>query len=317
MKPYFNPIRTVLAIALMITGCLTPPISASTVEVFFLAGQSNADGSNSYWNGTPGKGPALSAENMHLATPYSGVMYAQTHVNPFSGSPPLHYYTDPFGPLQPASWGMMGPELSLGRSLDAVFDNQVAIIKYTAPGTSLNAQWGPDDNLLYSDMLNYFENRLSELSADFTTVNLRGFFWHQGESDAGPPHAENYAENFMAMYDPLRQALGNAAMPAVLGLINESFPGTTPPNANVITLNNEILSLALSDPTIATTGSMNDLPLYDGIHFDSNGQVVHGERMADAYIANFATVPEPASSLLVIAAMGLVFGQRRRIMLPK
>jgi hypothetical protein len=294
----------------MLMGWSVVSASAQTLELFFLAGQSNADGSNSYYtSGNPGKGDGLNAGNAFYGNPYSGVVYSYAHVNPFSGTPD-RYLTGNWGTLRPATWGMMGPELSLGRELDTMFSHDVGIIKYTAPGTSLATQWGPDDHLLYQDMVNFFTTRIAELSGMYSEIRLNTFFWHQGESDSGV----NYAANFSAMLSQLRLDLGAPELNSVMGLISENFdPGNTgvTPRSNVVAVNQEITNLANADPRIATTGSLTDIPLHDYVHFDANGQIIHGQRMADSFAQNFLVVPEPSAVILLITA-GIGCLQRRR-----
>jgi len=283
------------------------------VEVFLLAGQSNADGSNSYYQNNAGasKGPGLTTTNAHYANAYSGVKYAYAHANPFSSATPNRYLTsNGFQDLKPATWGMMGPEISLGRKLDALHQNDVALIKYTSPGTSLNTEWGPDDNKLYQDMVGFYSGHLATLASQYTTVTVHTFFWHQGESDSG----NTYVADYTAMFDKLKIDLNTANLTSVMGLISEDFLNGTPgsPQSNIANVNNAINQLATRSD-ITTTGSLNDIPLHDQIHFDANGQIIHGERMATAYEQNFyQNVPEPSSSMLLLVASGLMLSRRTR-----
>lgn len=299
-----------LQLAIPLTLSLLGSLSSQTLEVFFLAGQSNADGSNSYYldSGDTSKGGGLSAANASYADPYAGVQYAHVHANPFE--PPVNrYYTGALGALRPATWGMMGPELSLGRELDVLHMNDVALLKYTSPGTSLNTQWGPDDGLLYQDMLAFYGAQLSSLAASYTQVNLNAFFWHQGESDSGL----TYEADFLAMFDQLKIDLAAPNLNAVMGLISENFdPGATgvTPRSNIAAVNAAIESMATARGDITNTGSLTDIPLHDNIHFDANGQIIHGERMAAAYQSEFMTIPEP--SVLLLSFVSLAVGLKRR-----
>jgi len=287
------------------------PAGGQTIDVFFLAGQSNADGSNSYYfnNGDPSKGSGLSAANSSYATPYGGITYAYAHANPSDSN--MRYLTGGLGNLRPATWGMMGPEISLGRELDTLIDNQVALIKYTSPGTSLNTQWGPDDNLLFPDMVDFFETQINILSQSYTEVRLNTFFWHQGESDSGL----TYGTDFRQMFDQLKVELGAPGLNAVMGLVSESFdPGNTgnTPRSNIVAVNGMINLLDASYSDIATTGSLTDIPLHDNVHFDANGQIIHGQRMALAFKGNFLAVPEPGSAALILVGAVASCLRRRR-----
>ena len=309
MKMRIPKLLSPLALVMAFAAPASHAVS-QTLEVFIVAGQSNVDGSNSYWDGTPGKGPALTPENMPYATPYAGVDYAYAHVNPFGGSPPNRYLTGGWGDLRPSTWGMFAFEQSLGRELDGLLDNDVAIIKYTSPGTSLNGDWLPSQNRLYQDMVAFINDRLSEISVGYASVNINALFWHQGESDAGPPYSNNYAENFGTFFDSLKLNLAAPSMKAVLGQLNENLSGQNP-HTGIVTINGEILGLAASRSDIAATASVNDLLLYDNIHFSSNGQVTLGLRMAEAYESAFIAVPEPG--VMVGLTLGcLVFGLNRR-----
>ncbi len=294
---------------------LTAITSAQTsnVEVFLLAGQSNADGSNSYYqnNAQASKGGGLTAANAHYANDYTGIKYAYAHVNPFSSTPPNRYLTsNGFQNLKPATWGMMGPEISLGRNLDALHQDDVALLKYTSPGTSLKTEWGPDDNKLYQDMVSFYSGHLATLASQYTTVTIHTFFWHQGESDSG----NTYVADYNAMFDQLKIDLNTASLTSVMGLISEDFLNGTPgsPQSNIANVNSAINQLALRSD-IVTTGSLNDIPLHDQIHFDANGQLTHGDRMAAAYENNFfQPVPEPSTSFMLLFSSSLLVLRRKR-----
>lgn len=294
-----------MVVAAMLLGVVVSHVSGQVIEVFLLAGQSNADGSNSYYyGGQEGKGPGLSPVNSFYADNETDVQYAYAHANPFSGTVD-RYLTGGLGALRPAAWGMMGPELSLGRALADGIANDVAFLKYTSPGTSLNTQWGPDDALLYPDMVDFFNDQLALLAGSYTTVHLNTLFWHQGESDSGV----TYAADFTAMFDTLRTDLGAPDLHAVMGRISENFdPGNTGviPRSNVVAVNDAIVTLAAGSGLIAETGSLTDIALHDYIHFPADGQVVHGERMAASYFANpnlyQEPVPEPGAAILLVLA---------------
>ncbi|MGJ8725411.1 MAG: sialate O-acetylesterase [Roseibacillus sp.] len=285
------------------------PVQGQTLELFFLAGQSNADGSNSYYfdNGDSSKGGGLSPANASYADAYSGIQYAYAHANPFSGTP-NRYLTGSLGDLRPATWGMMGPEISLGRKLDELHSNDVALLKYTSPGTSLATQWGPDDGLLYQDMISFFNEQITILSPSYTDINFNTFFWHQGESDSGL----TYQADFQAMFDQLRLDL-SSELTGVTGLISENFdPGNTgnTPRLNITQVNEALENLGDAQTYLTTTGSLTDIPLHDNIHFDADGQLIHGERMASAYESEFLAVPEPGSIVLLLLS-GILLPRRR------
>ncbi len=285
----------------------------SNVDVFLLSGQSNADGSNSYYQSSgnpPSKGPGLTPANAHFANAYSGVKYAYAHANPASSPNPRYLQSSGFQDLKPATWGMMGPEISLGRNLDALHTDDVALLKYTSPGTSLNTQWGPDDNLLYPDMVNFYSGHLATLATQYTTVTVHTFFWHQGESDSGTTYVADYA----TMFDQLKIDLNLAGLTSVMGMLHEDFLSGTPgnPQSNIGAVNNAITQLSMRSD-IANTGSLNAIPLHDQIHWDANGQLTHGDKMYDAYRANFYQVPEPSSSILLLMSSSILLSRRKRL----
>lgn len=291
-------------------SALVAPLQSQTLELFFLAGQSNADGSNSYVtdNGDPSKGGGLSPANVAFGNPYGGIQYAHAHANPFSGTVE-RYLTGSLGALRPAAWGMMGPEISLGRALDGFFTNDVALLKYTSPGTSLETQWGPDDGLLYPDMISFFNEQIAVLSGSYSTINVNTFFWHQGESDSGL----TYEADFQAMFDQLRIDL-SSDLTGVMGLISENFdPGNTgnTPRSNIAAVNQALENLAASRSYLTTTGSLTDIPLHDFIHFDANGQLTHGDRMAAAYQSEFLAVPEPSVCGFLLISLSALAVRRR------
>jgi len=276
---------------------------AQAIKVYFVAGQSNAGGNEA------GGASALSAANSSYADPFSGVRYSYTHVDP-NGPAPVHAYSsNGFVDLAPVAEAndRHAFELSLGRELFACAGEPVAIIKYSAGGTSMADFWLPENNYLYQDMLSVFNSGLADLTTTYGSAEIGGMFWHQGESDAYLYGAPNYAADFNTFAGQLRTDLGESSLPIVLGMMNEV---DALDQTSIATLNAALTNIAASDSNITTTGATDDISLFDGVHLDADGQIELGLRYADAYKAAF--VPEPSSAVLaLIAGLGAVARRRR------
>jgi lysophospholipase L1-like esterase len=217
-----------------------------------------------------------------------------------SGAPPAKGGAQPFNATSGGQWvalgpqrqephvryarDFFGPEISLARTLAPGEASALAVIKTAYFGSNLAEDWRPDatgGNRLYGLMLAQVREALAKLAERGETPRLAGFFWMQGETDAGnATHAATYEANLRAFIARLRKDLNAPDLPVVLGRI-----GPRPPRGYV---HSEIVRqaqvrVATGLPRV-TWVDTDDLPRdTDGIHLTARGVIALGERWADAW----------------------------------
>jgi len=282
----------------LITLSLGSILSAESIDVFFLAGQSNASGR---------------VDTGYTADPRDAdVQYYYQ-----SDGPSANNVTSGgvFTSLQPLATGYYGPEITLGRALvDQGYNT--AIIKVSDGGTNLRDDWNPNgsgtENTMWLDWQSQVANALNLLETGGNTINLRGFFWYQGESDADNAYYASVYETYFTtftneVYDYL-DGLGydSSNMQFVTALIHED-------GAYAATDGSEVRAAQQSVMNTMALGSWfdtSDLTLQaDNMHLDATSIQITGERFASTYAA---AVPEPASF-----ALGLGFASMLTMALSK
>lgn len=142
----------------------------------------------------------------------------------------LWYGSDGWRPLSPPTeplpWSSkylelrFGMEVSLGRSLSESLYQSVAIVKYAVDGTDLGEQWQPRNCTLYCAMRDRVNEAIADLEDQGYEVDVAGFFWMQGESDAlYRPWAIRYDRNLTRLFAQTRRDFG-ADLPIVYGVVS-------------------------------------------------------------------------------------------------
>ena len=213
-------------------------IQDDTVDVFVLSGQSNMEGSTywKHTNGTPLLQNYLEEEGIetdgvlngidNVLTSYYGYYYPngwnQAHTASEDKSSPEARLNPNF---QPTKVGMgvgdggndlyFGPELGIAHVLSeyADEDNPIHLIKCAFSGSGFEktdgANWKtrPDESLtdeqnaaksLYYLLRRYTDNCLKAIEDEGYTPVIRGFIWHQGESDTGNSNYQTQMEQLIA-----------------------------------------------------------------------------------------------------------------------
>ena len=209
-----------------------------------------------------------------------------------------------------------GPELAFGFDVQAMRGSRIALIKYArgnssiAPSTAQSGgvwrDFNPADNgrlNQYDKLVSTIQGALDKLPAG-QVMNIRGVVWMQGDGDAtSSSMAAAYQSNLTGFIASLRADIGAIAatsggrMTRSAPSWNETdfFVGTilnNNANANRQTVINAQHAVAAADPNVfivnGTTG-LGVLSVDDwggsNIHYDSAGQVLLGERFADAAIS--------------------------------
>lgn len=257
-----------------------PAVEPKTYDVYLIAGQSNAEGL--------GYNSDLTETLASFAEPQPGVKIF--YVNPTN--------QDPVNPTYNTGWTTLAPgfgtpvgfgstpsnrfgfELSLGKALAAHDPTRnVAIIKITRGGTSLGTHWDPagGDNFMWQTFANKVPEALSALTAGGDSVNLRGMFWHQGESDGSNP---TYQADLVEFIAAVRSWVGTPDLPFAMGELERD--GDTLTVKGRTYQQTTMANVADADPDAIIISSV-DLPTYDGTHFISSAYITFGERYAAAF----------------------------------
>jgi hypothetical protein len=132
--------------------------------------------------------------------------------------------------------GHFGLEVTFARSLKNAGYNP-AIFKYSLGSTSIAKNWkGPGDGKMYDQMVKEFGQALSLLTKEGHKVNIRGFVWIQGESDAQTTAmAEAYKGGLKTLIGDLRKNVTKRSeLPVILGVDEQHGwvkKNIEPPNA--------------------------------------------------------------------------------------
>ena len=284
-----------------------PSIAAAqqTIDVYIIAGQSNTDG----------RGNVSDLSQEELASVESNTIIS--YLNPGSerertqsqSTPPdLDVGTNGFTALVPGGFSVdgtsarvltptFGPELAFGATIAGVTgsSNQIAIIKVSRGGTNFRNDWLANPNVntvddepegfLYRAMLERIATSLTELEADGSTAVIRGFVWHQGESDSSTSAVAAYAGRFLDLVQGVRAEFGDE-IPFVIGELSRT-------RDNSVEFNDNLPNVVSVAPNISFIGSEGvTAPANDTTHFDANGQLELGRRFAAAF-DGIVIDPEP------------------------
>ncbi|NLB48635.1 MAG: sialate O-acetylesterase [Erysipelotrichia bacterium] len=225
-------------LSLCLAGCgggnHSHPPEEQGPAVFILTGQSNMNGQTSYSNlrnvftNLDIEDGEVCYEGIpEIRTSYFGVGYGEIYGNAIHAS----NKTNPLeGQFENTVVGMgsnannMGPEVGLAYKLrnHASAEKPIYFIKMGISGSGFDqgtptkgsngrgavVNWDIEqDPNLYEDFLKpYVENCLELIKeeADLDPV-IKGFIWHQGESDSAPNKIPHYASRFNALVDQVRE----------------------------------------------------------------------------------------------------------------
>lgn len=179
-----------------------------------------------------------------------------------------------------------GPELGFGHELARRWpDTHLAIVKHGRGATNLAEDWAPDamtGRRLYREMLDQIRESRARLEKEGTLGELSGFVWVQGEADTTRREwAEGYARNLTALIDRLRKDLDAPRLPVLIVLTGEGKMSSTMLFAE--TVRRAQREFVAADPCAGLV-SGDDLGLLDGVHYDAEGQIELGQRLAEAYV---------------------------------
>ncbi|GEM_PF-1167742 len=244
-------------------------------------GDSNAGGANSGGSSTMGTGGApvitepgsknwvyimLGQSNMQGASP----LEAEDNV-----APARVFKLKQDKTWVPASedvclWGGgLSPSRTFGmKILEKVTDPEVNIylINAAVGGTPIET-WNPTNGEHYLAMLPYLE-------AGMQMGTVRGFIWHQGESNTDTSTAD-YAQKLTELVLAIRTKVGDPTLPVVAGEIGE--------NGEDNAVNAALAQIAVSDARFKVSSSQGLTLIQGDPHYVSASERLMGEKMATAW----------------------------------
>ena len=216
-----------------LTGCNRGQQEDNTVDVFVLSGQSNMEGST-YWkhpSGTPLLENYFQEQNMdftgvstgipNVLTSYYGFYYPNGVSQAHSSSPDQSSSKAKMTPgFAPTKVGMgvgdtvqgkkdifFGPELGLANTISShIKENEtVYLVKCAFSGSGFTKSDGANwtdrsskaSKSLFYLLKTYTYNCLNQITESGKTPVLKGFLWHQGESDGGDSNYEKYTRTLI------------------------------------------------------------------------------------------------------------------------
>ena len=317
-----SQLRRATAVALFAVTLLARPAVAVDYDVYILAGQSNMDGRGLvselvgplepfagvqhdvriwYSNGglrqplirsdgwqplRPGYSVSPPGPPRNTTSPTTGPAATRpSATRPLTTRPAVAVIP----PLQRTVPGPdFGPEIGFAKTMtDAGLPggHRLAIIKYAASGSNLRVEWNPrTDNLLYARFVPFARQGLATLKGENDTVTLRGFLWHQGESDTALK-PEQYQQLLTDLIAAVRKDFDAPDLPVYLG---EPFD-----NGRRLSIRAAQLLTARSVPHVFVIGSGGLETLDAGTHFNAASQIELGRRFATAVLTGADVMPSP------------------------
>ncbi len=192
--------------------------------------------------------------------------------------------------ISPVPWSRntfrFGPELSFTKKLrdatPANNDRKIMILKVAFGASSLQMHWLDHRKYRFLDIL---ESEIDNLSRNLKSagykVNVKAFFWIQGEADVGRANS-HYLEDLKTVISEVRNsvqtATGSAAFPLVIARTGMIWGKEN--NSCLIRCAQQ--DFATLDKQ-AVTVDIDDLTKKDCYHYSSDSYITMGERLYEAY----------------------------------
>jgi len=252
-----------------------------TLRVFIFAGQSNMVGSDS------------KVKDIPLFPPFAGLDSPQDKVLfSYNIGREDKLTSNGWVALQPVD-GVVGPELSFARRVSQNIKAPIAIIKCAAGGTTLGADWNPDDPAgfkLYPLALQLIRSSLTELDRKHVPYRIEGFMWHQGENDMFDREFKpNYGRNLKNFLAKWRRDLKTPHLKFYIGELCTKTVWGMDNRANMVAIRAGQKAVTDSDPRAEYIPTSHDAVEIGGgaglhYHYGTLGQLEHGVNYADAYL---------------------------------
>jgi hypothetical protein len=259
-----------------------------TLRVFIFAGQSNMVGSDSR------------AKDIGRFPPFVGLDKPQPNIL-FSYNMGREEKRTSNGwiPLQPVD-DTVGPELSFARKVSQETKAPIAIIKCAAGGTTLGADWNPDDPSgfkLYPLALQLVRSSLAELDKLKMPYRIEGFMWHQGENDMFSKEFKPlYGKNLKNFLERWRRDLATPNLKFYIGELCTKTVWGMDNRENMYAIRAGQKAVTDVDPRAEYVPTSHDAVEIGGgaglhYHYGTLGQLEHGVNYADAYLRTIGKTP--------------------------
>lgn len=248
-------------------------------DIYVLAGQSNANGTNTNASNLP---PSLQADQPDVQLFFGEINDGVTAPGSWGNLRPGSGTVIGQG-TQPTAFGS---ELTLGRTLaDANPNRNVAIIKFAANSTDLANRWNPANNDLYGELLTRIDAATGVITDANANFSIRGLAWHQGEQDGrNLNNSGNYDQNLTNFISSFRTDLASdlaSDFHVAVGHLGASTATT-----NVVgyaEVQNAQAAVAARDANVSLIPT-SSLALSDNVHLDESGQQALGIGFAGAFL---------------------------------
>ena len=259
-------------LTLLLTLVLTGILSAAHYDLYILAGQSNMDG-----RGEVSKLP----KKLQKKSEQDIIFYR----NPIGSSDgwkelaPGYSFAPKKGKKLPSS--TFGPEIGFVQAMHKVNPTQkLALIKGSRGGSSIRRDWAPGQagkpdtqKELYIMLLETVTLATTALKKDGHTYTLRGFLWHQGESDS-KLSSEKYQKALETLIKRVRNDLKSPKLPVVVGEVFDNEGKRDHTRA-------AIQATAAASDTVGLVSSEGTSTWDKTTHFDAKSQLLLGQRYAE------------------------------------
>ena len=274
---------TALALATLAACPHADAAEGVTMQVFLVAGQSNAEGADT------------DAADIDSYPPFVGAGAPQTGVR--------YWYENGAAPFTSGTWialqpelqrDILGPEITFVRAIRDDITEPIAIVKSTWGGTDLAEDWDPDATTgpqMYQRTMALLDTALGSLTDGGIAWELAGVLWQQGENDMlNNGFVAQYATNLTALIDRFRTDRGTPDLPWFIGATSDKCIWGMDFRDNMQTLRSQQLSVVAADPLVHFVPAshlafaINVGQLQPHYHFGTEGQLQLGEAYADAYL---------------------------------
>ena len=178
-----------------------------------------------------------------------------------------------------------GPELSFGKTLAAVSNENIAIAKFTHSGSQI-IDWTPEGSEaksrhIYSHFIQFIRDSITELETKGHQVRLAGVFYHVGENDMsfGP-----YRSNAAARIDSIIKQSREDLELADLHWFVCQQPPTDDERVNKIDVTSMIADTLAKDDDATHVRAFQLPPQAKKLVIDSEGIIQLGNILAEAYL---------------------------------
>lgn len=167
-------------------------------DVYLLIGQSNM----------AGRGPMIDEDTTKII---DGVWLLNEKGEPEPATAPLNRYSTI---RKEIGLQQIGVGVGFGEMMHRWSGRKILLVVNARGGSSIKA-WAPGETEHH-----YLQEAVARTKQAMRYGELKGILWHQGETDIqkGTP---DYAERFAAIASHLRQALGNTALPILVGEVGQ------------------------------------------------------------------------------------------------